>query len=151
MPSRRSTPVERRVSVDNDDNKSHEAALKPPVGKKINVRRTLHALIALVMTLAAATAAGGQEAVQILTSPDRNAPQLDRQTLRGIFLMRVRQWPDGTPVHVFVLPADSELHDRFSREVLGTYPYVLERSWDRMVFTGTGLAPEAVRSEKEMR
>jgi hypothetical protein len=88
--------------------------------------------------------------IRVLTSPDVQAPKLDRQTLRALFLMRLRQWPDGTPVRVFVLPGDHALHDRFARELLGTYPYVLERTWDRMVFTGTGLAPEVVHSEKEM-
>jgi ABC-type phosphate transport system substrate-binding protein len=87
----------------------------------------------------------------VLTSPGLRAPKLDRQTLRAIFLMRVRQWPDGTPVRVFVLPGDSAVHDRFVRELLGTYPYVLERTWERLVFTGTGFAPEIVRSEQEMR
>ncbi len=31
------------------------------------------------------------------------------------------------------------------------YSYVLRAAWDRMVFTGTGLAPTVVRSEEEMR
>lgn len=113
------------------------------------VRARLLAIALALLVCGAATAAG--PAVEIVTSPGIEAPRLDRQTLRAIFLMRVRQWPDGTPVRVFVLPGDNALHDRFARELLGTYPYVLERNWDRMVFTGTGLAPEVVRSEEEMR
>lgn len=65
--------------------------------------------------------------------------------------MRVRQWPDGRPTRVFVLGDTSELHDRFCREQLGTYPYVLRNAWDRMVYTGTGLAPVLVENEDEMR
>lgn len=109
--------------------------------------------MALLMLGAAAVAppVRAADAVEIITSPDLNAPKLDRQMLRAIFLMRIRQWPDGTPVQVFVMPGNSDVHDRFARELLGTYPYVLDRTWDRMVFTGTGLAPEVVRSEKEMR
>jgi len=65
--------------------------------------------------------------------------------------MRVRAWPGGEPIRVFVLPDDDELSNDFCRELLGTYPYVLRSAWDRLVFTGTGLAPTVVRSEQEMR
>jgi ABC-type phosphate transport system substrate-binding protein len=105
----------------------------------------------IVAILAAAAPAFAGPAVEVITNPEQQSARLDRATLRAIFLMRVRQWPDGTPVHVFVMPGDTEVHDQFARELLGTYPYVLERTWDRMVFTGTGLAPEVVRSKNEMR
>jgi hypothetical protein len=89
--------------------------------------------------------------VDILVSPDQAKTHLDRSLLRAIFTMRLRQGPDGTPVHVFVLPDRDAATDRFCREQLGTYPYVMRDTWDRMVFTGTGLAPTVVGSEQEMR
>ncbi|MGA8709170.1 MAG: hypothetical protein WB646_19530 [Steroidobacteraceae bacterium] len=89
--------------------------------------------------------------VSVLVSPDEAKTHLDRPLLRAIFSMRLRQWPDGTPVHVFVLPDRDAATDRFCREQLGTYPYVMRDTWDRMVFTGTGLAPTVVASEREMR
>lgn len=88
--------------------------------------------------------------VEVITGPGITAPT-DRNALRNIFLMRVRQWPGGTPVRVFVMPENSDIHDQFSRERLGTYPYVLNQAWNRLVFTGTGLAPETVKSDQEMR
>src|ERR1700719_1226865 len=89
--------------------------------------------------------------VEIIVSPDEAATAIDRTLLRAIFTMRLRQWPDGTPVHVFVLPDHDALTDLFCREQLGTYPYVMRATWDRVVFTGTGLAPTVVGSEREMR
>jgi hypothetical protein len=89
--------------------------------------------------------------VDVLVSPDQAATHLDRTLLRAIFTMRLRQWPDGTPVHVFVLPDQDAATNRFCREQLGTYPYVMRDTWDRMVFTGTGLAPTVVGSDQEMR
>jgi hypothetical protein len=89
--------------------------------------------------------------VDVLVSPDQAHTRLDRTLLRAIFTMRLRQWPDGTAVHVFVLPDHDAATDRFCREQLGTYPYVMRDTWDRMVFTGTGLAPTVVASEQEMR
>jgi hypothetical protein len=52
---------------------------------------------------------------------------------------------------VFVLPDGDPLHVEFCREQLGTFPYVLRATWDRLVYTGTGIAPEVVANEKEMR
>jgi ABC-type phosphate transport system substrate-binding protein len=91
------------------------------------------------------------DTVQIIVNPDQVNTPIDRTLLRAIFTMRLRQWPDGTPVHVFVLPDHDEATALFCREQLGTYPYVMRSTWDRMVFTGTGLAPTVVGSEREMR
>jgi hypothetical protein len=111
----------------------------------------LRGLTWMVVAIAAtACPAFAGQAVEVIASPEYNVAKLDRAMLRAIFLMRLRQWPDGTPVRVFVMPG-TDAHDLFAREMLGTYPYVLDRTWDRMVFTGTGLAPEVVRSEQEMR
>ncbi len=84
-------------------------------------------------------------------NPALQSVPLDRDLLRAIFTMRLRAWPSGPPVRVFVLPDSNPLSDRFYREQLGMYSYVLRAAWDRMVFTGTGLAPTVVGSEEEMR
>jgi hypothetical protein len=89
--------------------------------------------------------------VDVIVNPDQSQVAIDRDLLRGIFSMRVRAWPGGEPIRVFVLPDDDQLSSDFCRGLLGTYPYVLRAAWDRLVFTGTGLAPTIVRDEKEMR
>jgi hypothetical protein len=98
-------------------------------------------------------ASGGARAqsVEIIVNPALEHFTLDRNLLRAIFTMRLRAWPNGRPVRVFVLPDDNPLSDQFYREHLGMYSYVLRAAWDRMVFTGTGLAPTVVESEEEMR
>lgn len=91
------------------------------------------------------------QTLQIITHPDRAAIDLDRPLMLALFTMRLRQWPDGRPAHVFVLPDSSPVHEQFCREQLGTYPYVLRGAWDRMIYTGTGRAPTVVRSLEEMQ
>jgi hypothetical protein len=105
------------------------------------------ALFWLVWTPASALA----DSIQIIVNPAQAGAPIDRTLLRSIFTMRLRQWPDGTPVRVFVLPDRDEATALFCREQLGTYPYVMRSTWDRLVFTGTGLAPTVVGSEREMR
>ena len=104
----------------------------------------------LLLTSAAACPQDRLPAAEVIVSPSLTSVTLDRSLLRGVFTMRVRQWPDGSPIRVFVLPDDDPLSDLFYRERLGMYSYVLRRAWDRMVFTGTGFAPTVVQSEGEM-
>jgi hypothetical protein len=120
-----------------------------PESRKNTVARGLRTALLLASLYAPLAHAGSITA--ILTAPDRAAIALDRALLRSIFLLRLREWPDGVPARIFVLPDDSELSQAFCREQLGTYPYVLRAAWDRAVFTGTGLAPTLVTSEDEMR
>lgn len=112
------------------------------------VRQLLTSLLLLLLSVAAP--AQETSVVEVIVSPTLSSVTLDRSLLRAVFTMRVRQWPDGSPVRVFVLPDDNPLSDQFYREQLGMYSYVLRNAWDRMVFTGTGLAPTVVRSEQEM-
>ena len=63
---------------------------------------------------------------------------------------RLKEWPNGVPVKVFVLPDDNPLHRRFANAVLGLFPYQLRRVWDRQIFSGTGQVPSTVANEAEM-
>lgn len=84
-----------------------------------------------------------------------NAAQADneienRADLRAIFTLRKRQWSSGAPVKVYVLPDDNEVHDSFVKQKLHLYPYQLRQIWNRLVFSGTGVAPLEVDTEAEV-
>ncbi|SER75248.1 hypothetical protein SAMN05421690_10668 [Nitrosomonas sp. Nm51] len=87
---------------------------------------------------------------RIVTHPDVNEVSITKNYLRAIFSMRLRTWPNGLVIKVFVLPDDNPLHHRFSKEQLSLFPYQLRQSWDRLVFSGTGQAPITVASDEEM-
>lgn len=76
--------------------------------------------------------------------------RIELATLRALFGMRLLEWPDGTPVRVFVMDSDSTTHRRFTKEVLQMFPYQLRQAWDRLIFSGTGQAPIEVGSIDEM-
>lgn len=76
---------------------------------------------------------------------------IDRAELREIFFLRRTNWQDGTPIRIFVLPDQDPLHIRFTKEVLGVFPYQLRSAWDRMIFSGIGVPPSVVYSVEEMR
>ncbi len=87
---------------------------------------------------------------EIVANPGVNEKILTVNSLRSIFSMRLKTWPDGTKIRVFVLSDDDELHQIFSKEKLNVFPYQLRSTWDRLVFSGTGQAPTKVSSNEEM-
>ena len=129
-------------------NNAAGAPPRPTVARRLS--RLATPLVLLLLCLGGSHAVRAQS-VEIIVNPSLQSVPLDRDLLRAIFTMRLRSWPNGPPVRVFVLPDSDPVSDRFYREQLGMYSYVLRSAWDRMVYTGTGLAPTVVRSEKEMR
>jgi hypothetical protein len=128
------------------------AAARAP--SNAGIARRLCRLTAPLLLLLLAVGASRElraQSVEIIVNQDISSVQLDRDLLRAVFTMRLRSWPNGPAVRVFVLPDNDPVSDRFYRERLGMYSYVLRSAWDRMVYTGTGLAPTVVHSEKEMR
>ena len=87
----------------------------------------------------------------IVLDSSGQAEHLSPETIREIFFMRLNSWPDGSPIHVFVLPDNNPLHAQFAKEVLGVYPFQLRSAWDRMVYSGTGISPTTVETPEEMR
>lgn len=90
-------------------------------------------------------------AATVVVNNDVSIDTLTQAQLRSIFTMRQIQWPDGSPVHVLVMPDDSLLHQQFSREKLRLFPYQLANIWDKLSFSGTGSRPQLVADEAEMQ
>jgi ABC-type phosphate transport system substrate-binding protein len=116
----------------------------------INFGRRLFLLCLLLSILFATRAAWATESYEVIANPSVTEKTLSKSSLRAIFGMRLHAWPDGTAVRVFVMPDDSPLHAAFSKEKLNVFPYQLRSAWDRLVFSGTGQAPDTVASAEEM-
>lgn len=112
--------------------------------------RVLLLALTLVLALHSLPAAADEQRVVLIAHPQVAISALTRDTTRAIFAMRQRSWPDGRAVRVFVLPNDHPVHARFAKERLTVYPHQLQLAWDRMVFSGTGQAPNQVNSQSEM-
>jgi len=73
-----------------------------------------------------------------------------RADARAIFAMRQRLWPNGEQIKVFTLADDHPIHKDFVKNNLHMFPHQFRRVWDRMTYTGTGVAPVQLDSEQEM-
>ncbi|MDR4516740.1 MAG: substrate-binding domain-containing protein [Nitrosomonas sp.] len=113
-------------------------------------RNTSYFCILLTLFYFVATDVMADSHYQIVTHPDVNESNISKNYLRAIFSMRLRTWPNGVIIKVFVLPDDHKLHHEFSKEKLSLFPYQLRQSWDRLVFSGTGQAPTTVSSNEDM-
>jgi ABC-type phosphate transport system substrate-binding protein len=91
------------------------------------------------------------QSLDLVINPDVDQESLSRNTLRSIFSMRKTQWPDGRPIHVFVMGDKNDLHRRFTKQLLGIFPHQLRRAWNRQIYSGMGQAPIKVETEQEMR
>ncbi|MGB1581446.1 MAG: hypothetical protein ACPHER_08055 [Nevskiales bacterium] len=74
----------------------------------------------------------------------------DRTDLRAVFTLRKRLWANGQAIKVYVLPDDAEVHQEFVRSKLHLFPYQLRHIWNRLVFSGTGVAPIELDTEAEV-
>ncbi|ABV38581.1 conserved hypothetical protein [Shewanella sediminis HAW-EB3] len=90
-------------------------------------------------------------AAQVIVNDSATDFPLPAQELRLIFSMQKVYWPDGHKIKVFILAPGSELHKEFCFQQLDMMPYMLQRRWDRLVFSGTGERPVILKSEVEMR
>lgn len=113
---------------------------------RTSVRRWLIALV-----LCAAPGWAAEPHVSTVTNAVTGPHILSVTTVRAVFGMRLRTWPNGAPINVFVLYDDHPAHIAFCKEVLNIFPHQLRLAWDRLVFSGTGQAPFQVSTEREMR
>lgn len=80
-------------------------------------------------------------AVEIVSNHDVPLNRMTTRELQAIFTMRLRSWPNGLPVRVFVLRDSAPTHIEFAKKIMDMFPYQLRRYWDKLVFSGTGQAP----------
>jgi ABC-type phosphate transport system substrate-binding protein len=90
------------------------------------------------------------DAADIIVNDSVPAAHYTRTDTRAIFAMHLRIWPNGEPIKVFTLADDDPVHKDFVKNNLYMFPHQLRRAWDRMTYTGTGIAPIELDSEQEM-
>ena len=107
-------------------------------------------LCAILSAFCSIAIAQDTERLEVVAHPSVREQTTSRGMLQAIFAMRVRHWPDGTAIKVFVLNDEHPLHTVFCKEILNIYPHQLRIVWDRLVLSGTGDAPFQVSSEQDM-
>ncbi len=111
---------------------------------------SLGVVLAMLAGPGAAHAGGPGSPFAIIANKDVETTALSRSAARAIFGMRLHAWENGEAVRVYVLPDDDEQQTRFAKGCLSIFPHQLRRIWDRLVFSGTGQAPNVVEDSQNM-
>ena len=64
--------------------------------------------------------------------------------------MKKTAWPNHKPIRVYTLPDNNPLHKDFIKNNLRMFAHQIRRIWDRITYSGTGVAPIELDSEQEM-
>jgi ABC-type phosphate transport system substrate-binding protein len=91
-----------------------------------------------------------QPAVHLVVNTSVKADEITKTQARRIFSMRQATWPNDSPITVYVMDDRNQIHNIFSTQVLGLFPYQLDRIWNKLVYSGLGEEPIKVKSEQEM-
>lgn len=88
--------------------------------------------------------------VEVIANASVNTEELTTTQLRRIYTMRQVSWSDGSPIVVYMLPSKHATHQEFSKDVLRIFPYQLDRIWNKLIFSGLGVAPNVVESRAQL-
>jgi hypothetical protein len=89
-------------------------------------------------------------ATEIVVNKSVPRGEYSTEDLRAIFSMQKRFWPGQRQIKVFILPDSNKTHKEFVKNNLNMFPHQLRRVWDRMTYSGTGIAPVELSTEQEM-
>lgn len=89
-------------------------------------------------------------AAEIVVNNSVPRGEYSTKDLRAIFSMQKRFWPGQRQIKVFILPEGCKTHKDFVKKNLNMFPHQIRRVWDRLTYSGTGIAPVELSSEREM-
>jgi ABC-type phosphate transport system substrate-binding protein len=104
----------------------------------------------LMLCLTVPTEAAAQDTFVIVVHASNPVSTLSAEDVSKLFMKRVATWADGLPVLPTNLPADSQLRDRFSRQIHGKPAAPIVAYWQQQIFSGRGLPPVEKASESEV-
>lgn len=104
-------------------------------------------LLGFVAGLGLSATAQAQISVIVAKSAKLDANDLKKSEVKEIFTGNKLKWTDGNKIQV-VDQAESDLGEKFYREVLGKSLLQVRRHWTRLVLSGQASAPLQFSSDK---
>lgn len=89
-------------------------------------------------------------AVDVIVHRSVSESKLTSSQLRRIYTMRQIQWLDGMRITTYILLRQHSLHIRFTKDRLQMFPYQLDRIWNKLTYSGLGVAPITVNTPEEL-
>ncbi|ESS73849.1 hypothetical protein MGMO_9c00450 [Methyloglobulus morosus KoM1] len=118
--------------------------MQKPGNKKLVAYHILAILFCFAANLPIVTA------TEVVVNKSVPAADYSKVDIRAIFTMQKRFWLNNKQIKVYTLSDSSPLHKDFVKNILNMFPHQIRMVWDRMTFSGTGIAPIELDSEQEM-
>lgn len=104
-------------------------------------------LVAVVLSTTTPVHAGE---VAVVANAKTATGDVDKATLREIYTGVKTKWGDGKKIEFVVLADSGDINDTFMNQFVGRTPAQFVAFWKKQVFTGKGLEPKTVKTEKEV-
>ncbi len=115
--------------------------LTPAAPSTDKARRRWLAAGVLAVLVVAASPAAAQTSYRVVVHPDNPVSALSNVQLSDIFLKKNKAWPSGTTIEPVDLSGESEVRDKFSKDVLGRTIANVKSFWNQEVFSGRNVPP----------
>jgi ABC-type phosphate transport system substrate-binding protein len=106
-------------------------------------------LSASLMLLAFAATVLADELV-LIVNPTNPIGSMAAQSVKNIFLGKRITWPNGKKI-IIVIQDDTEVHASFTEQFINKSPRQLDQIWKQALFTGTGMPPQKVKNDSEVK
>lgn len=104
----------------------------------------------VVLVLASPVQSQETAAPQVIVNASNSVSSLPRERIADLFLKKVSNWADDTPVLSVDQSLSSPLRGRFSQEILSRPISAVQKYWEERIFSGRGKPPPVKLSDDEV-
>ena len=118
--------------------------------KRVSILHLVLLVAALAWPADVRRAGAAAEGFVMIVHPDNPSTEVDREFVRDAFLKKSSSWRGGEGVRPVDLNRKFPAREHFTRDVLKKSMPQLKRYWSQQIFSGKGVPPPEVDSEKAM-
>lgn len=116
--------------------------------KRTSIALVALAVVAATLALPGARARAAGDGFVVIVNPENAVSEVSRDFLREVFLRKASSWSGGEPLRPVDLSRRFGARESFARDVLKKSLSQLRRYWNQQVFSGKGVPPPELDSEK---
>jgi ABC-type phosphate transport system substrate-binding protein len=108
------------------------------------------ALVLALVPVLAVRPAVGQQGYRVIVNKDNPTTTLSRSEVSKYLLKKKTQWDHGPKASPVDLAGDSSVREVFSEDVHGRSVALIQRYWQKQIFSGRGVPPPEVANDDEV-
>jgi len=89
--------------------------------------------------------------VAIIANNAASIGSIDKDTVKSIYLGKLKSWPDGGSLEVVDQLAGSAVRKIFLKQVVGKKEIKFDSYWSRKAFSGKGTPPRGLENDAEVK